>query len=113
MTYPVTVTLREDFLGASTVEGEFRAGKHYAPPSRVFICPFCGDAWAKYRVEGQPYFIFCRGCDKCGDAHSLDIGGSLWIDWEAEYQKSLPHDALMREVILYCNRWQAAHSTEE
>ena len=81
------------YLGAAERRMQFVHAQLSVPTSYWFLCPVCGDLWAKAVVDSkngnwQPA-IHC--CPKHGHA-------SIWRPWDAEYTEALPFQVLLWEV---------------
>ncbi len=75
------------------------------PKSFVWVCPTCGTAWARAKVENRAYFVLTRPCESHRDPllPSLVVSGSLWLGGEDEFNESLSHELLLREFNLLYN----------
>lgn len=73
-------------------------------PSRVFVCPLCGDAWARVLTEGQnwmPVVLVCAKHPPEPEYRYLGsrIPGSLIPPWRVPLEQ-FPLPVLRREVVL-------------
>ena len=113
LTYTQELTLREgDYTHRpplSTRAGKEVEGKPEPPRSYLFICPTCGEVWAKAditysrltrEVKRTPYQLLAIGCGQ-HPQHSQEIGGSLWLSWDSDFTDSLSQDFLYRELFLH------------
>jgi len=70
--------------------------------NRIYLCPKCGDVWARWYMASVDYYALHSPCP----IHSW-IGnsrpGSLLYDWKADLQR-LPPLLLRRELFLHLTK---------
>lgn len=66
----------------------------HVPRSYVYICPECGNAWARAAVDSPDtrWTPIPSKCEACG-------GGSLHSAWNQEYNEAWPAPVLARELL--------------
>lgn len=85
----------------------------HVPYSYVYLCPVCGDTWARSGVTDVPrgmhsrWHCIQRACQK--HAEGLEIPGSVWLSWEPEYNGSFPPELLREELRLHLSYWSYLH----
>lgn len=87
--------ISDKFLGSAERLPEFVHAELQVPASYVFLCPRCGDAWAKAAVEYKDSWKWVpvmRYCRKHGD-------GRISMFWDADYMAALPFPVLLYEFI--------------
>ena len=82
------------------------------PSSDLYICPHCGDTWARLpclRADGTStsWQSFHRPCRKClGRQQFLsEWPGSVWRSWDAEFLAALPPPVLQWELLRHIESW--------
>lgn len=69
----VTWSVGRICYGTGSVEKQpYWAGKPGFPPSRILVCPKCGEAWGRIEVDGVSFLPLPRHCPEHG-------GGSLLL----------------------------------
>ena len=109
-TWTAHLEIEGDDYGTLEIEGDFRHGEWYAPTGWAYFCSCCGRVWGTVRISGQrvyPWTITCAGCAKEG--HNLEVGGSVWLQWERSFNEALPRKALEREFELLLEEWDRKH----
>ena len=88
-------------IGYAKVQEEYRIPWGYA-----FLCPTCGEVWARTPVDHpkSKFQAITRGCPK-HKQHEIEVPGSLWLDWDRDFTKSFPFDALLYEVTLHLQQF--------
>jgi len=83
------------------------------PTSYTYVCPECGDVWAKAFMEGRRYCIInkrCRLHPHEGYDSIYDIAGSLLFPHIAAYEKAynegLPVEVMRWEVERHLDWWE-------
>jgi len=81
------------YYGSARLLPRYVKAELCAPPSQWFLCPVCGELWARFSVPGpratwEPIIRCCR----------KDGGGSIWRPWDAEYTEALPAPVLQWEL---------------
>lgn len=82
---------------------EYRKNQWVIPVGYVFVCQWCGDAWAKIETartcaeltnpaSSRNFFIIQRPCMMCGGS------GTMWLPYDTDYQRNLPQFMLLREL---------------
>lgn len=95
-TYLVRYLLRGEILGACFMPSfPLRGIQGNVPVPLVYVCPYCGDAWAKREVLGGGHFrVTTKGCPDCSP-------GFLFIYGEApQYIQHAPTEVLQRELSI-------------
>ena len=98
------------YLGAALRGKVFVHADLQAPCSYLFYCPCCGDAWARCPVEHNAtqaistFQAWARVCPKHRQS-SIDVPGSLWMNWEADFTAAFPEEVVrwefQRHMALY------------
>lgn len=75
------------------------------PASLLFMCGTCGEVYAEAPVmlpggKTTPWQAIRGCCEKCS-GELLHLPGSLWLSWDAEFQKALPYSLLEREFRIH------------
>ncbi len=65
--------------------------------SLAYLCPDCGDLWARVAIEGRPWHAIMRRCPRCGDGHLIH-------PWSVPLN-TYPPQVLEREALLILERW--------
>lgn len=110
---PIHFVVNSTPLGSGLIDSEFVHAQLRTPSGFVYVCTQCGEAWAKATVEGQPYVIYSKTCEKHETPFYFDYPGSIWLDWDKPYQLSMTKEVLMREVVLHCDHWKAFQERRE
>ena len=77
------------YLGSCERSTIWRGPLQQPPQSFVFVCPVCGESWAKAMIEDSLAFIFTKPCHR-HTAPACRITGSVWLPLEPEFTSSLP-----------------------
>lgn len=88
-------------LGAVTTKDALAHGQLSAPLSFTYLCPVCGDVWAKLPVESTTgslsrWQALSASCRK-HQAHSLAVPGSVLIGWLPDFDSNLPDEVVWWE----------------
>ena len=78
--------------------------------SVVYVCPVCGDAWARVVVPGQRFWATHIPCRK-HHIYINEVPGSLWLSWDPDYNNSFPLEVMKREFELSAASIDAAALT--
>lgn len=88
-------------LGIAQRELVFSHADIHAARSYAFVCPVCGDLWAKCPVldgaKEQQYMVWTKACRK-HPRHGLEIPGSLQLSWEQEFTEAFPEAVVKWEL---------------
>lgn len=91
--------LNNDYLGEGEIIREL--GDRRPVTSIAYLCPRCGDVWARVAVEGASYWFAAHAsCPRCAPYHSLDVPGSLWMGHDLRFNDSMPDGLIKRELEL-------------
>lgn len=73
-----------------------------------FVCPRCGELWARVTLKGAVHAILSRNCSDCQPNYKymLLLPGSLWLDYDPEFNDALPQPVLEREFWLHVNQYE-------
>lgn len=100
MQYVQTFFIQGRYYGKAYRPPIIRHATLMAPPSALYVCPECGDAFARcpvYYAEGHSattrWQTHMAHCNKHG-------GGSLWRSWDKDFLDALPPDVLRYEFNL-------------
>lgn len=67
-----------------------------------YFCPLCGEVWAKATVHGAVYNVWAAKCDRHPDREIYwEWAGSIWRDWERDFEDAMPRRVLERELELH------------
>lgn len=98
------------YLGAAMRDRVWVHAEQQSPRSFAFICPVCGDAWAKCPVEPTvgkgiaPWQALLRCCSKHQQSRH-DVPGSLALSWDDDFTQAFPEDVVrwefQRHIALY------------
>jgi len=111
MPYTQHYFVRNEYFG-SVERTKISVRTQIAPPhGKAFFCPICAELWAVCPVDGQATQAITRFCErhKAGDSvggwssghvSRYDFPGSLWLEWEPEWNQALPLALLERELML-------------
>ena len=78
------------------------------PRSYAYLCPECGDVWAKAAIEHQTFLALHRACPKHRPRSGEQVSGSLWLEWDHPFTNCLPPAVLRREFDLHINAMEIA-----
>ena len=100
MGYPQDFFIEGRYLGRAFRKGIFIHAEFHAPSSLWFLCPVCGEMWAKCPVTSPSglamWEAVIRTCRKHGT-------GSIHRPWDSEFTEALPLAVLQwefeREVV--------------
>lgn len=67
----------------------------------VFVCPECGDIWAKCVIPKSNWTTMLRVCETCPSNPYNWPSGSLLLDWDPEFNAALPPGIVEREFKLH------------
>ena len=85
-----------------------RIHETFEPPrGYAFLCPTCGDVWAKAPVEQQTFLALHSPCSKHPGWYGT-LPGSLWSEYDEEFNASFPPAVLRREFDLHLNAMEIA-----
>lgn len=105
--HPATVTLGGQLLGTAQVPSYHARA---VMDGFTYICPHCGDSWAKITIPGRPHMLLSISCkEHMARGHSLEVPGSLWLDWLPELGASFGRAVLLREVLIH-HEWSQRHA---
>lgn len=93
-------------LGAGEIEGDFVHGQLREPYGQLWVCPQCGDLWAKATIQGRPYEVWAKSCGCTPPTHYYAFPGSMILEWDHKLMQAMPRDMLLREVIIHCDNWK-------
>lgn len=88
------------YLGSCQRYPLLQHGHPQPPQSYGFVCPHCGDVWARAWIDNHPFFFFTRSCRK-HHSRSLAPAGSLWLPLEIDFTAALPEAVMRRELLLH------------
>jgi hypothetical protein len=95
------------YIGSTERSLEFVHAEAVLPTSYWFLCPCCGDEWAKVAVESKQHrgrwAPVIQSCRKCGGS------GSIWRPWDYEYTENLPLAVLKWEFLRELERQGLNH----
>ena len=83
-------------------------GQLQPPPSLIFICSVCGEAYARCPVESSHKPLWqpmMRCCSKCTPDTFTAPAGSIWLSWDDEFTLAFPEPVLHREFLLHLNHF--------
>jgi hypothetical protein len=102
------------YLGSGLVEEQFHGTAGVCRPrSKVFVCPTCGDLWARIVVEGAKHFPLSHPCEKHEARGFYDmIPGSVYEPWETKLLEAYPRELLLRETKLHIDHWRKFNGYE-
>lgn len=94
--------VHEICLGETTRKLQRVHGELQTPVSYAYVCPECGNLWAKAVVRGgvSPFRPLAIACS-LHQGHSLAPAGSLWLPWDTEYTNAFPEGILRRELQIH------------
>lgn len=95
-----TVWIEGRVYGQATLEPQFVRGDLLTPDSAVFVCPQCGEAWARITVPGRRFFPWSKSCELHPPLYRDEFPGSLWLSWDPALCRALPREVLLREFKL-------------
>jgi hypothetical protein len=72
--YNVSWFLEDKLVAQGSCPPEIRFGAPRAPQSLLYMCPTCGDVWARIAVEGCKWYPIARRCKKHGPPFLLRYG---------------------------------------
>lgn len=98
------------YLGSAERQMTSRHGPVQVPPSYAFFCPVCAEVWARCPVEvveGQQeqFMVWTKACHKHFH-HSMEVPGSLYLDWDKEFTESFPEGVLKAELLLHLDFYE-------
>ena len=93
--YTILTMLGNKCLGKSTRGLEWTHNQQHVPISRHYFCPVCGEVWAKVVCvdEKSRHHVWTVHCSDHGT-------GSLLCPWDDTFNRSLPLQAIVREIDL-------------
>lgn len=107
-TYPIEYFIDGQYLGQGRRSWEFFHNQPIPPESKAFFCEHCGEVWARVvSTEGTKHFaVYSMGCAKCRNPYRfMNPPGSIWMDWDKDWQDAMPKAVLQRELRLHCEFW--------
>lgn len=96
------------YLGASPRNKVWVHAEQQSPRSLGFVCPVCGDAWAKAPVEPASgngmaqWEVMMRPCPKHQQSR-YDVPGSITLSWDPDFNDSFPPDVIRWEFQQHLN----------
>lgn len=87
--------IRNQFVGERALAPVEKGGRLFHHPSYSYICPQCGDSWAKIVTPGRAFTPVLRLCEEHGCGLLNGIATDLHL--------SFPREVLIREVRLLSN----------
>lgn len=89
------------YCGSAPRQMTSRHGPAQVPPSYAFFCPVCAEVWARCPVEvvaGSPekFMVWTKACRRHYH-HSLEVPGSIHLDWDKEFTESFPLETVRWE----------------
>lgn len=101
MNYTRHFIIEGKHLGAATFSEQLSLEGPRTPDSFAYICPVCGDLWARVPVENlsgvtSRFAPLSRTCRKHFE-HSLAVPGSIGVVWEQGFDESLPDEVVRWE----------------
>jgi hypothetical protein len=110
--FPQTFFIEGRYMGQSAAPLIFWGGTEAAkPPGLVFVCPVCGDAWARTIIEGAQFITVLKACRK----HTYSGGGlpgSLWSEHYRGFPATFPTEVLQWELLRHLDWWEKAHKND-
>jgi len=89
------------------IKGFFSRGEYWPGLSRVWVCPKCGDAWAKAVVladeKVRPFQVYSHPCEQCDALTYMDPPGSIYLSYDKDFLETLGEAALRREFLLHAD----------
>lgn len=106
----------------SEVEGKFypsvsmdaihKHGGYHAPSGAVYVCPKCGNSWARFHVmhtvtkEVSRYMPWAMLCSSCkGETSYANYAGTVMRSWDVEFSSSLSPELLRRELEILLQQY--------
>lgn len=99
------------FTQAFIIEGRFfgeaQRGRVFVhatlarPLSLLYVCSRCGEAWARFPVQGpgrDSWQVITQACRQPGHAYGDFPGGSVWLSWDTDLCEAFP-DAVLRQEL--------------
>jgi len=105
---PASYFLGARYLGQAITK--FWDDATIAQASWVFVCPRCGDAWARVVEDTQQWQALQMACRK-HDFATSDVGGSFIFSWLRRID-ALPPEVLQYEAQLRLERYEREQETE-
>lgn len=93
---PASYFLGSQFLGTS-ISNPHWVDEDTVNTSIAFVCPGCGDTWARIAVPGAEWWPIRQGCEK--HPWHGDLGGSFLLPWRRTFRE-LPPEVIRYEVQL-------------
>ena len=110
------------FTQAFIIEGRFLGeasrGKGFVhatlsrPASLLYVCPRCGDVWARFPVQGpgrDSWQIMAKPCRQPDHAHGDSPGGSVWLSWDTALCEAFPDAVLRQELHRHLDWFERTH----
>lgn len=100
-------TVGNKYYGNSDRKMSVTHAQAHVPYSYAFCCNRCGEVWARCGVEHPEsrWQFMSKPCPS--HSEGLDVSGSLWIVWDREFNESLPHELLQRELEIHLTLWES------
>ena len=108
--------VRGKHLGVAVRDRIWVFAEQQAPRSLVFVCPVCGESWAKCPVEADPQGVATVQWEallRCCPLHSrsrYDMPGTLTIDWDQDFNASFPEGVVRWEFQQHLAMYPAAEA---
>lgn len=99
------------FLGSGERPPDFAHGRKIPPSSFVYICPTCGEAWARAIVPNARFWALTIPCRKHPSRFSVEPAGSLLLEWNREFNSALTPAAWQREVVIHLAHYDRFRGT--
>ena len=114
----VSTTLKQIGFAYWEVEGEVYSPwpvlvdsrtnrERWYQPNFNIMCQQCGKVWGRVvydypgvELKGERWFMSYHTCRDCKSYSVPPLAGCLWVDWNTQWNGTIPYELLKREVIL-------------
>lgn len=93
MPYTQHFIIEGRYLGACDRRITFAHAEAVPPLSFAYVCPVCGELWARAAIEGRQYMVWTLPCRK-HPTHRMAVPGSILLTWEPELFDALPAEVV-------------------
>ena len=81
-------------------------GTKALPMSFAYICPCCGEVWARAFIANRPWQVLSRSCLECNKGWNGGEPGSLSLLWDGDYNQSFTPDMIAYELEIMLNFYE-------
>lgn len=91
-----TFILNGEVLSRDEAPGYFRHGEYGFGWSMAYLCPQCGEIWARIFIDGAPWYAMSVPCTNHDHSPTLDAGTFYQLGDDASY-RAAPHEVLLHD----------------